>query len=205
MYRTGGVTLRCPECRTALVVAGGAFSIHGCTTCGGAWLGHEVAIRVMQGQPDAPERDVVEAAKSIARSSSVSPRPSGALRACPHCDAPMSPLPSGDVMLDSCPAHGTWFDRDEVVKVTKSARAAREQDERKKRGEDVPSASEIADGFLSVATGLVTLPLRALWNSLNGYCDVCKQSGGAHLGDCPEFVKHDRVRGWNVGWNDDDR
>lgn len=162
------------------------------------------AVRLMQGQLDIADREVVETANQLARASSVQAKPTGALRGCPQCDAPMSPLPFGGVMLDSCPAHGTWFDRDELVKVTKSARDAREEDLRKRRGEDVPSASDLADGFLSVATGLVTLPLRALWSSLNGYCDVCKQSGGSHYGDCPEYLRHDRARGWNRGWNDDD-
>lgn len=155
----------------------------------------------MQGHGDAVDREVVETAQTIARASSTPPKPTGALRGCPHCDAPMSPLPFGEVMLDSCPAHGTWFDRDEIARVTKSARAAREKEERKKRGEDVPSASEIADGFFSVATGLVTLPLRALWSSLNGYCEVCKQSGGAHYADCPEYSRDTR---WSLWRSSDD-
>jgi Zn-finger nucleic acid-binding protein len=204
MYRTGGAMLRCPECSSALVVAGGTFPIHGCTTCGGAWLGHEAAIRIMQGYADDANREVVETAQAIGRGSSLPPRPTGALRGCPQCDAPMAPLPSGEVMLDSCPAHGTWFDRDEIVKVMKAAHAAREKDERRKRGEDAPSAGEIADGVVAVATGLVTLPFRGLWNMLNGYCEVCKQSGGAHYADCPEYVKYDRARGWNWSWRDDD-
>lgn len=43
----------------------------------------------------------------------LSPRTDSALH-CPTCDKPMEPVRLGAVLLDRCPAHGIWFDPDEL-------------------------------------------------------------------------------------------
>ena len=153
----------------------------------------------MQGRLEDADREVVATAETLARASTPPPR-TGAMRACPQCSGPMAPFPFGDVELDSCPAHGTWFDHAELREVTRSAHAARAEEQRRARGEDIPSLDDIADGVFTVAKGLVTLPLRLLWKGLNGYCDVCKQSGHTHVVGCPEDMRRsDRSWNWRVG------
>lgn len=45
----------------------------------------------------------------------------GTPRNCPSCSAPMQTVTLAKVDLDRCPAHGVWFDKDELQKVLQGA------------------------------------------------------------------------------------
>lgn len=115
----------CPRCHVALLAAhAGPLPLAGCRDCGGLWLSPAVLGRVVS--------TLDEAALGIAQQASA-----GATRAhdleradlpCPACRQPLFRARlTGDVDVDRCAEHGTWFDRDELVHVAEALRASRRQ------------------------------------------------------------------------------
>lgn len=104
----------CPRCIATPLLAGEARGVHlhACGQCGGVWLGPDEAARILRplftpgGLPGRPSR----------------------LR-CPHCSQGMTEWTVGTtgVQLDSCAAHGTWFDRDEVEALAAAAAEMRDR------------------------------------------------------------------------------
>src|SRR5262245_59529582 len=122
MYR--GIELTCPVCATSLVaVVKTTLPIHGCESCGGAWLGSVAAVRVMQGASGEVEDEAVAAARSIRVSRPPLAHEPNQPCACPQCGLVMTSMRAGNVELEMCPAHGTWFDADEVARVAEASRA----------------------------------------------------------------------------------
>lgn len=104
----------CPRCIATPLLAGESrgMHLHACGQCGGVWLGPDEAARILRplftpgGLPGQP-----------------SP-----LR-CPHCSQGMTEWTVGatGVLLDSCPSHGTWFDRDEIEQLAAAAAEMRDR------------------------------------------------------------------------------
>lgn len=145
----------------------------------------------MRGRSDGTSDALVAATERVATTSSGSPCvPEGSARACPMCASALFPLTLAGVAVETCPAHGTWFDKDEVERVVTKTRDLREGEERKARGEDLPSAGDVASGVATIAIAAVKLPFAAIgalfeaaftWNR----CEVC---GGK--------VRNDEVAGF---------
>lgn len=87
-----------------------------CFGCGGLWLSANAAATVEA----ALSRDADEAAATlegrVARPFRDAGRGSATLP-CPTCRQPMQRWPVGDVEVDHCPAHGTWYDHGELERV----------------------------------------------------------------------------------------
>ncbi|MEA2748031.1 MAG: Transcription factor zinc-finger [Myxococcales bacterium] len=126
MYRSHGAS--CPSCHNALTPLPTTLSMWGCFACGGVWLGPEAAVHVMRGLGDEVEQNLAAASVETARRSFV-PAPDSGSRECPTCGLVMSHLPVGDIVIDSCPTHGSFFDRDEVQAVVDACRRLRRRQE----------------------------------------------------------------------------
>jgi Zn-finger nucleic acid-binding protein len=90
--------------------------IEGCEACGGVWLGPDAAVHVLRGLGDAIEQEIARASAGVAARAAVRPSDAGT-RACPTCAQTMGRLEVARTVVDSCPAHGTWFDRQEIASV----------------------------------------------------------------------------------------
>jgi Zn-finger nucleic acid-binding protein len=99
MYRT--VSNGCPRCGTPLRRLRAASTCHGCH---GRFLAESVMLEM------ASEMQVPAMPLSFLP---LSPRTDSPLH-CPTCDKPMEPVRLASVLIDRCPAHGIWFDPDEL-------------------------------------------------------------------------------------------
>lgn len=161
VYRSHG--LSCPACAATLVLAGGTSPVHGCPGCGGAWLDAETAVTLMKGTDEVVSRELVAAAS--ATSGDTSATIADGKRSCARCSAEMLSFSVGDVVVDTCPAHGTWFDRDEVARVAAAVARLRNAEE---RGEDIavlPEADHVL-GAARIMIGAVSLPFRLVGSLL---------------------------------------
>jgi hypothetical protein len=97
------------------------------------WLGPEATVHVMRGLDDPIDRHLVWSATTLAERvrnfarvghEHVPTVPEDG-RACPTCAQPLSPITIGGVRIDSCVAHGAYFDADEVARVVTTCVALR--------------------------------------------------------------------------------
>lgn len=121
--------MRCPQCRDSELVEGSLRDarLHGCAGCGGVWLDNAMATRLLERIGAA--RDATELADRAA-SNALVPFPAHAERPpCPTCGASMDASrvggDSGEVLVDVCTLHGTWFDRNELQAIARHLHAAR--------------------------------------------------------------------------------
>jgi Zn-finger nucleic acid-binding protein len=108
------VAPHCPGCVTVQLHAGEArgLHLHACGQCGGVWLKPDEAARIL--------RPLYTPNGLPGRSSA---------RRCPDCSQVMTEWTVGatDVLLDSCPHDGTWFDRDEIEQLAHAAASMRDR------------------------------------------------------------------------------
>lgn len=118
----------CPVCSKPLAQAG---YTERCATCTGAWIHEDVLVGIMQERTSS----LVELTWQ--------PRASAQVRACAVCRQPMQAVSLGTVALDRCPAHGVWFDPEELAALIKHAKELKvdpsqhddsEEPERHRRG-----------------------------------------------------------------------
>lgn len=112
--------LPCPSCRTPLGRAHQRHGLFACATCGGIWVDLGTSQR-LAAAADPSVSGVAQHVSNQARHPNVPANVPG--RPCPACYAPMRPTTFGSVYLDSCLAHGTWFDRDELTRVMAEVQA----------------------------------------------------------------------------------
>jgi hypothetical protein len=112
-------------CATELEEIPAPLPLHGCRSCGGAWLGPEAAVHLLRDPDDTVNQAVVAASRKIPFQHEVHPE---RLRVCALCAQPMSALYVGPIRLETCP-HGTWFDRDEVREASRTLEAKRHEGE----------------------------------------------------------------------------
>lgn len=124
MYRSHGAS--CPSCHNALAPLPTTLTMWGCFACGGVWLGPEAAVHVMRGLGDEVEKNLAAASVDTSRRS-LHPAPDSGSRECPTCGLVMSHLQVADLVIDSCPTHGSFFDRDEVKAVVDVCRRLRKR------------------------------------------------------------------------------
>ena len=126
MYRTHGAS--CPSCHAAMTLLPTTLSMWGCFRCGGVWLGPEAAVHVMRGLGDEVEQNLAAASIETSRRS-LHPAPDSGSRECSTCGLVMAHLQVGDIVIDSCATHGSFFDRDEVQAVIDACRRMRKRQE----------------------------------------------------------------------------
>lgn len=102
----------CPRCLLPLAAADiRELQLQGCRRCGGVWLdpqGLGTILRAMHTDAlNAADRGAAQAAGFVDRAP---------VAACPECGAPMERLTmaNGQVEVDRCREHGTWFDAGEL-------------------------------------------------------------------------------------------
>ncbi len=124
-------TLPCPRCAAEAALRGAqapalfacataGVTLHGCGSCGGVFLEQRCAERLASQLPSA----AIAAADRAARAARHQPDLSASL-SCPMCRRPMKRTLAqrAGVELDSC-ACGTWYDRDEIRRITEALRAS---------------------------------------------------------------------------------
>lgn len=72
----------------------------------------------------------------------------------------MLPYPVSGVMLDSCPAHGTWFDHDEIDRVVRAARQASQR-----ASLDLPSGNDLWQ-TTKFTVGMMVMPFAVVARAL---------------------------------------
>lgn len=107
---------RCPDCEDPLtVVQIGDHRIRECSTCGGLLVDHDTLAKLTTMR----EQDADAAMPGTVKKQAIS----GAVtryRPCPECGARMTPRNFGrrsGVIVDTCKAHGVWFDEHELTHV----------------------------------------------------------------------------------------
>lgn len=129
----------------------------GCPTCGGVWLGPDATMHIMQGLGDAVEEELSAASLDLGRRSLHPAAPDSGARGCPTCGVVMARVPVGSVTVDSCPAHGTFFDRDEIVSVVSAVHRVRADHEQESmRGRFDPAKRSAAGEMAALVVRLLS-------------------------------------------------
>lgn len=119
----GGASIySCPCCRGPLFEGrAGEIVLFGCPGCGGVWVENASAQKVVR---DAPQDVLVMAERASATAQRSDPASRTHASSCPMCGGPLKRVmaPRGQIELDVCPAHGTWFDRAELAAVIRALR-----------------------------------------------------------------------------------
>jgi Zn-finger nucleic acid-binding protein len=95
--------------------------LHGCGRCGGVWLATACAQRFAKSLP----LDAIKLAARASHGARVVPDTAPAAP-CPVCTRPMNRVraAAARVDLDTCAAHGTWYDRDELEHIARVIRTS---------------------------------------------------------------------------------
>ena len=143
--------LSCPRCKTPRRKPFmDPFELHGthldeCASCGGVWIDHAAFERICD---DAEAQ--ADALNMLGPSKGTTERGVRYVK-CPLCDKHMTRrnyARQSGVIIDVCPAHGLWFDHDELRRIVEFIRtggleAAREA-EAKRRAEEAQREAEAA-------------------------------------------------------------
>jgi Zn-finger nucleic acid-binding protein len=127
-YRTAATSqYGCPRClRPMTAYQAGAFVVDACIACGGLFLDNLAGREITR----AFDRDLVAIATTIGIGKGEQV-PSDVFQknlACPRCAGALQAvrLPAAGAEIDICPTDGTWFDANELPKVARAYRRARE-------------------------------------------------------------------------------
>lgn len=117
----------CPRCfRPLTSYQAGAFVVDACLACGGLFIDNAASQELVR----AFDRDLVTIATTIGIGKGEH-LGQGVVQkdlSCPRCSTTLAPihLPSANVEIDICAVDGTWFDANELPKVARAYRRARE-------------------------------------------------------------------------------
>lgn len=114
----------CPACRAPLQRASAHWEVLACLACGGVWTDTAASRRITS----TVDRELVaiakEAAKLAKETDSTYERMSDVElqtgRRCPICAETLACVRSGNVAIDVCAQHGTWFDKDELGRLARN-------------------------------------------------------------------------------------
>ncbi|MFO0617775.1 MAG: zf-TFIIB domain-containing protein [Polyangiaceae bacterium] len=113
--------LVCPHCRRRLAtVRVKDVELNGCGACGGIWVDNASAQNLVKA-PDAVFEDLATRCAAGARNRSKR----AAAPVCARCRVPLDPAKNGQLELDVCTLHGTWFDAFELAGLIRSLLAKR--------------------------------------------------------------------------------
>ncbi|MBD0324790.1 MAG: zf-TFIIB domain-containing protein [Pyrinomonadaceae bacterium] len=119
-------TRPCPRCRRKMkAVAIGTACLHECEPCGGLWV---EAAAFEQICADREQQSAVLGAPLAKLPGANNSAAAGSVRyvPCPECGQLMNRVNfarCSGVVVDTCKAHGTWFDRDELQRIVEFIRA----------------------------------------------------------------------------------
>lgn len=123
------------------------------------WLGPEATVHVMRGLQDQLDAELSAVSATTARASFIPGKDSGA-RACPTCGVVMARIAITDVIVDSCSAHGAWFDRGEIECVVAACTKLHDR-QRREDGQEITVAG-LAEGVGMIVTSTVSVAWAAL-------------------------------------------
>ncbi len=94
-------------------------SMLGCGRCGGQWLDNAGTKRVVSGILSEHARQMATQVSNKASAEARTHYRTGegeSARGCPICAGPLqsNTVPEVNIEIDVCPAHGTWFDANEL-------------------------------------------------------------------------------------------
>lgn len=100
----------------------GGMDVHGCSTCGGIWLGVTCAQKFSQELPS--EAIELAARHSANATDAVATAP---VITCPVCGVMMQRTHAfaAKLDLDFCTEHGTWYDRNEMERIAQTIEDSR--------------------------------------------------------------------------------
>lgn len=136
IHRHGERTLPCPRCTSALAVnLVGDHLFDRCDACGGIWAHHLALAGLFATQTQSYSvADWLERVREPGRRADVE-----AIALCPDCEQPMRRQALGGrrrMLVDSCEAHGIWFDHTELRRLVgpgPRGRSARPEARRRRR------------------------------------------------------------------------
>lgn len=111
------LTLKCPRCRKDLVGESYAgVSLDRCLECGASWLGHDRLRTMLNRQARIMTRREATRLRRLQDRLSKQGEKREPFTPCPRCGRSMEHwvYRQSRVVLDRCPAHGTWFDEGEL-------------------------------------------------------------------------------------------
>ena len=114
----------CPACRAPLHRASSRWEVLACLSCGGVWTDSAASRQITT----TVDRELVAIAKEAAKQAKetdstferISDIEAHARRLCPICAGPLTCVRSGHVAIDVCGPHGTWFDKDELGRLSRN-------------------------------------------------------------------------------------
>lgn len=142
----------CPACRAPLHRASSHWEVLACVSCGGVWTDTAASRRITS----TVDRELVtiarEAAKLAKETDSTFERISDVVahtgRQCPVCMGTLACIRSGNVAIDVCADHGTWFDKDELGRLSRNLEFERVS--AAPTADDPPVLSRNADMLISI-------------------------------------------------------
>lgn len=143
--REGRESWPCPRCRTAelegLLV--GDMLVDHCTRCGGLWLDHVVFEKIQ-------ENEELSAPAMLSLAKLPKPADEGPTHGyipCPDCRNLMNPsnfARRSGIIIDTCKAHGAWFDAGELPAIVEFIRTGGLEDARRREVEDLEARKRMA-------------------------------------------------------------
>jgi Zn-finger nucleic acid-binding protein len=107
----------------------------------------------MQGAEDTQDAELARITHEAAAHARVAAPANVQGRACPACGAALSAIPFAGVVVDSCAAHGTFFDRSEVEQVVLACRKFRDA----QAHENDPTLTGVAEDASAIVAGTAGL------------------------------------------------
>lgn len=143
----------CPACRAPLQRASSRWEVLACLSCGGVWTDANASRRITT----TVDRELVTIAKEAALKAAetestyvrISQVTEAAARVCPICANTLAEVRTGHVVIDVCSAHGTWFDKDELGRLSRNMEFERVS-ALPAHVEDAPATSRNAQMLLSI-------------------------------------------------------
>jgi len=122
-----------------------------CLACGGVWTDANASRRITT----TVDRELVTIAKDAAKRASetdstyarISDVEQHSARACPICAGTLECVRTGNVAIDVCAQHGTWFDKDELGRLSRNLEFERVS---AAPTEEAPATSRNAEMLLSI-------------------------------------------------------
>lgn len=150
-------------------------------------------MHLLQGRGGALAHEVVDADRRTAPAPGTQPVvvPDHEPRRCPSCELEMAALTVGAVRVDSCPAHGTWFDHLEVTRVTRELLAMSKHAKRREQESGLPSLQDFVHDTKAVAVGAAKIPLQ-LFEWLVEWVERNEHPRGCRCSDCVDRRYEDR-------------
>lgn len=145
----------CPACRAPLQRASSRWEVLACLACGGVWTDSAASRQITS----TVDRELVtiakEAAKRAKETDSTYERISDVEtkigRKCPVCDGVLACVRAGHVAIDVCAEHGTWFDKDELGRLSRNLEFERvSAAPAASVADDIPAVSRNAEMLIAI-------------------------------------------------------